>query len=139
MPPKAIEEYLEQRYMPQAEWYDKRSSLYKKLTFAFQVPIIAVSIVVPVLIALDIRTLAMWSSASVSAAIGILGFGRFERLWHLFRSTHEALRSEKVHFDHQTDVYDGVDDPEKLFIERTESLISRENVRWVLAVRRRRQ
>ncbi len=133
-----IEGYLEGRFRSQAAWYDARSILYKRLTFSFQIPIIALSVVVPILISLGLTIPALWSSAAVSVAIGTARFGRFERLWHLFRMTHEALESEKVHFTHLTDVYDGAKEAEKLFIERSESLMSRETIRWVLTMKRRK-
>ena len=44
-----------------------------------------------------------------------------------------------VHYKMQTDVYNTVDDPENLFVERVESIISKEFVRWATTVKENRE
>lgn len=39
-----------------------------------------------------------------------------------------------AHYKMQTDVYNSADDSDKLFVERVESIISKENIKWVSTI-----
>ncbi|MBC8490435.1 MAG: DUF4231 domain-containing protein [Bacteroidetes bacterium] len=73
-------------------------------------------------------------SACVAAGLGILKFCKFEDLWHNYRTTCETLKKEMAHYKMQTDVYNSADDSDKLFVERVESIISKENIKWVSTI-----
>jgi len=44
-----------------------------------------------------------------------------------------------VHYKMRANVYDKVDDREKLFIERVEAIISKENIEWVSTMRKNKE
>jgi len=126
-----FDKYIRDRYEPQVRWYDKKSILNKRLTYLFQIPIITMAAITPVFAALEYKELTIIFSACVAAGFGILKFCKFEDHWHNYRTTCETLRKEIVHYKTQTDVYNTADEPEKLFVERVESIISKENIKWV--------
>ena len=126
-----FDEYIKDVYEPQVMWYDKKSIMNKKLTHLFQIPIITMAAITPIFAALEYKALTIIFSACVAAGFGILKFCKFEDLWHNYRTTCETLRKEMVHYKTQTDVYATVDEHGKLFVERVESIISKENIKWV--------
>jgi|Deesub1362A_J573_1020465.scaffolds.fasta_scaffold05925_1 hypothetical protein len=128
-------EYIKERYEPQVKWYDKKSILNKRLTYLFQIPIIIMAAITPIFAALEYKSLTIMLSASVAAGTGILKYCKFEEHWHNYRTTCETLKKEMIHYKYKIDVYSGVDDPEKLFIKRIESIISQENKKWVYTVK----
>jgi len=129
-----FDKYIKDIYEPQVRWYDKKSILNKKLTYLFQIPIITMAAITPVFAALEYKALTIVFSACVAAGFGILKFCKFENLWHNYRTTCETLKKEMVHYKLQTDVYNKKDEPEKLFVERVESIISKENITWVSTI-----
>jgi len=126
-----FDEYIKTRYGAQVEWYDKRSIHNKWLTYSLQIPTIILAAVTPILAALEYTTFTIISSLIVAAGLGVLQFCKFESLWHRYRTTCETLKKEKVHHDMLTDVYAKAESPDKLFVERVESIISGEHTRWV--------
>jgi len=134
-----FDQYIEDRYEPQVKWYDKKSIMNKRLTYLFQIPIITMAAITPVFAALEYKALTIIFSACVAAGFGVLKFCKFEDLWHSYRTTCETLKKEMVHYEMQTDVYDSADDSDKLFVERVESIVSKENVKWVTTVRENRE
>ncbi|MBA7611356.1 hypothetical protein ES703_18579 [subsurface metagenome] len=133
-----FKKYVKNRYNPQVRWYDNKSNFNKKLTYLFQIPIIAMAAIIPIFAALEYKVLTIIFSASVAAGIGILKFCKFEELWHNYRTTCETLKREMIRYKMRTDIYDKVDDPEKLFIDRVESIISKENIEWISAGREKK-
>lgn len=61
---------------------------------------------------------------------GFIRFFKFEELWKEYRSTCELLRKEKHYFDFKIGDYNDSKSPDKVFVERVESLISSENNKW---------
>ena len=129
-----FDEYIKERYEPQVRWYDKKSIMHKRLTYLFQIPIITLAAITPIFAALEFKELTIISSACVAAGLGVLKFCKFEDIWHNYRTTCETLKKEMIHYKMQTDVYNTEDEPEKLFVERVESIISKENIKWVSTI-----
>ena len=127
-------EYIRTRYEPQVNWYDKKSIHNKWLTYLLQIPVLILAAITPILAALEYITITIVSSAFVAAGLVILKFCKFEGLWHTYRTTCETLKKEKVHHDMLTDVYTKAENPDKLFVERVEAIISKEHTRWVEVV-----
>lgn len=123
-------EYLQQRYGPQVNWYDRKSIQLKILTHVFQIPIIVLAAITPVFAALEFKKITIISSACVAAGIGILKYCKFEELWHNYRTTCENLKKEKAYYDLKTDVYESADNLEKIFVNRVEAIFLKENISW---------
>lgn len=132
-----LEKYMLERYEEQVSWYDKKSASFKKTFRRLQACQIVLGALVPVGIALDFGVDWSWVkwvtlAISVASAIvtGFIRFFKFEELWKEYRSTCELLRKEKHYFDFKIGDYNDSKFPDKVFVERVESLISSENNKW---------
>lgn len=129
-----FDEYIRTRYKTQLNWYDERSILNKRLTYLLQIPVLILAAITPILATLEYKTITIIFSAFVAVGLVVLKFCKFEGLWHTYRTTCERLKMEKVHHDMLTDVYAKAENPDKLFVERVESVISKEHTIWVETV-----
>src|SRR5205809_1237369 len=134
----APEEYIEQRLSDQIDWYDRKSGTnqrwFKRLRFG---EIVAAAII-PFLSGFA------GNSFSIKIAIGalgvvvaviasLLGLLQLQEHWIEYRATAESLRKEKFLFLTQTEPYDK-DDAFHRFVQRVESLLSKENTEWAQSV-----
>lgn len=56
---------------------------------------------------------------------------KFQENWINYRTVSETLKKEKYFYDAGIGGYDETENAEALFVERVESMISRENSLWV--------
>ena len=129
------EEYMQNRVDDQINWYDSKSQRhqrwYKQLRF------------VEILAAASIPFLSGYIQPGYPAikfSVGLLGvliavlasvtsLNRFQENWIEYRTTCESLKHEKFLFQTGVEPYT-VDGPFSLFVQRIESLISKENTNW---------
>ena len=134
MDEKKFEEYLAGRYTNQIDWYSNRAGTNKSWYQAFQWGVIILSASVPVLIA-SVPESHQWFTITISIFLAIgtaaLKTFKFQENWVNYRTVSETLKKEKYFYDAGLDDYADADDKEALFVERVESLISRENSLWV--------
>jgi len=130
------EEYMKDRVDNQIDWYDKKSAFNQKWFKRLQV--------IAILSASTIPFLAGYSSGedeTIRVCIGILGLivaaitaglslYKFQEHWLEYRTTCESLRHEKYLYLTQTVPYN-VEDSFSTFVQRIESLISKENTDWL--------
>jgi len=133
----AIDNYVQDRLKPQIKWYDDKSSFNQKWAVSLQVLVIILSAITPVLAAFELQMPTIITSTLVAIMAGLLKFFKFEEHWHNYRTTCETLKKEKIIFDASISPYDKADEPKALFIERCESLISKENTTWVQTVKKK--
>lgn len=142
MKPEDFQKYLRERYEDQINWYDKKSIWCQKRYRHFQWSIIVLSAITPVLVAI-VPHATRWPAVLVSALVAIgttsLKTFKYQENWINYRTTCETLRKEIHFFKAQVDEYKGAVDPESLFVERVESLISRENTMWLSSHRPKRE
>ena len=130
-----INGFIETRLKPQIDWYDKKSIRNKQLTYFFNIITIFCGALTPIFAAIDFKVLTIIFGAVVAISLGLLKFCKFEEHWHNYRTTCETLRKEEIYFKFASDVYANAINPQQLFIERVESLISRENTLWLCTVK----
>jgi len=130
MDAQTFKQYVQERYQNQVQWYSSRATLNKRLAYICQLVIIAFSAVIPVLASLNVREWTIVLSASVAVLVGIFNYCKFEDKWHNYRTTSETMKKEKHFFDTKVNGYEDAAEPEKIFVERIESLISREHTKW---------
>ena len=131
-----FEQYVSGRYQREVAWYDARATSNQRWYMALQWPLVILAALVPVLIALGgdaERWAAIGVSAGVAVAAGALKTFKYEEHWLNYRTTCETLRKEIHFYRARIHVYEQTADPEGLFVERVESLISRENTLWLTA------
>lgn len=127
-------EYLTDRYQDQINWYSDKASKNKVFYQCFQWSVIVLSAAVPVLVA-SMPEEYQWFTVSVAIVLAIgtaaLKTFKFQENWINYRTVSETLKKEKHFYDAGLDDYTNIDDREALFVERVESMISRENSMWV--------
>ena len=131
-----FDKYLVERYDIEVKWYDKKSILNKRLADIFQILIILLAAITPVFAALELKWFTIVSSSLIAAISGIFRYCKFDELWHNYRTICETLRKEKNFYDFKLNDYQDAEYPEKVFIERVESLISQENTKWFSIVKK---
>ncbi len=131
-----FEKYLTNRYAEQVHWYDIKSIYNKRLADVFQTSIILLAAITPVFAALELKWPTIVSSALIAAMTGIFRYFRFDELWHNYRTVCETLKKEKNSYDFKINDYQDAKEPEKIFIERVEYLISKENTGWFSIVKK---
>ncbi len=129
-----FESYLKDRYNDQIKWYSDKSSRNKSLYMVFQWGVIIFSTSLPVLVA-SIPKEYQWITIGISIILAI-GTGslktfKFQENWVNYRTISESLKKEKHFYDAELSDYSNSDDKEALFVERVETLISRENSLWI--------
>lgn len=134
MKPDEFKKYLKERYETQINWYETRSAKNKRFYTFFQWGVIVLSAIVPVLVVSLTKGLK-WVTATIAAilAIGTAGLKtfKFQENWINYRTIAETLKKEKHFYEAELDDYRDSSDKESLFVERVESLISREHSLWV--------
>ena len=102
--------------------------------------VIVLAAITPILIQLDLKSLGDFPGhlATLTAVVvAILTAGlktfKYQENWINYRTTCETLRKEKHLYDADLDEYGRSKDKEAVFVERVESLISRENTMWFSA------
>ncbi len=128
-----FQKYLKERYEDQINWYDKKSAWNQKLYWYFQWSVIILATITPVLVAMPQKN--RWPAVIIAAlvAIGtsILKTFKYQENWINYRTTCETLRKEIHFYRAGLGDYRDSEDREALFVERVESLISRENTMWL--------
>ena len=80
-----------------------------------------------------LRWIAIISSGIVAVGTALVKTFKYQENWINYRTTCETLRKEKHYYDAKLYDYRDAKDPEALFVERVEALISRENTLWLIS------
>lgn len=126
-----FEEYVKTRYEKELRWYDRKSTKYKDLYLVLQGSAIALAAVTPVLISLDRKTASLSTSLAVAILTATLKIFKLQENWINYRTTCETLKKEIYFYNALVGDYLNTTDREALFVERVESVISRENTLWL--------
>ncbi len=133
-----FDEYVTGRYKNQIAWYDKKAFRNHNAYQVFQWVTIILSALTPILIVIAILgdILSIWISVGIAVLVAVFTTAmktfKYQENWINYRTTCETLRKEKHFYDAGIQGYENVEDKEALFVERVESLISRENTLWVI-------
>jgi len=138
---EAFSKYLTERYQDQIDWYDRKAARNQTIYRKLQWSVVVLAAITPVLIELDLDDLIIeglgHAPTLTSAIVAILTAGlstfKYQENWINYRTTCETLRKERHFYDAGVGDYRTTDDREALFVDRVESLISRENTMWVSA------
>ena len=129
-----IEEYIKGRYKDQINWYDKKSTRNKRLYYFFQWGVVILSAVTPVLVS-SLPESLKWVTTLVTIALAIgttaLKTFKFQENWINYRTIAEGLTKEQYYMLAGIGDYKNSNDKYQLFVERVESLLSRESSLWI--------
>lgn len=140
MKAEEFDRYLQQRYQREIDWYDNKATANQRRYILMQWMLIVLSALTPVLIELNLqldvggpRPLNIATLTGVVVAILTAGLKTFkyQEDWINYRTTCETLRKERHFYDARIADYQAADNPEAVFVDRVEALISRENTMWL--------
>lgn len=137
MDEKQFEEYVVNRYRDQIAWYDQKSLWNQRWYNRLQTGVIVFSSITPVLIAIDfcatsslLKWLPIVTSIIVSLLSATIQLFKFQEHWINYRTTAESLKKEWYYYMANIGEYAHAEEKESVFVNRVESLISRENTIW---------
>ena len=126
--------YLDERYYPQIEWYDKKAIWNQKVYKYLQWGIIILAAITPVFVAISEtwgKAIPIVLSCLVAIGTASLKTFKYQENWINYRTTCETLRKEIYYYNAKIDDYEDSDESMGLFVKRVETLISRENTMWL--------
>ena len=134
-------DYLAERYEDQIDWYDGKAAAQQKMYRWMQWTVIVLAALTPILIEINLNKATANGfdhlPTVTAAVVAILTAGlktfKYQENWINYRTTCETLRKEKHYYDAEIGDYGTAGDKEALFVDRVESLISRENTMWISA------
>jgi len=132
--------YLEERYNNQVKWYDEKSKLNQKIYKFLQLIIIIFAAITPILVLQReyyINIIAAVLAIIVAISAGSQKAFNYQENWINYRTTCEVLKKEYFFYTNKVQGYENAANPEGLFIERVESIISKENVYWIATYKKK--
>jgi len=138
-----FDEFYEEFYEPQFEWYDSKAIRNKRMHRVMKGAQIVLAAILPVAVTLfPVTDSTFWKNTIIIAAVLLIilealeSYLNYQKKWMNYRTTAEGLRREEQMFKTRTDEYEGVDDPEKVFVKRVMALTSQENRYWEITTRK---
>ncbi|WP_367599975.1 DUF4231 domain-containing protein [Pediococcus pentosaceus] len=128
--------YFDERLENQINWYDKKSAFNKKRFYFFKATQIFCTSLIPVLVGLLLKEHWLLYLISFLSLVSVLcqsslSLFKYQENWIQYRDTAESLQHEKYMYQTKTGTYDNDElDTFKTLVERSEALISSENVNW---------
>lgn len=128
------DEYISSRVDDQINWYDGKSQTAQcwfkwlraiEIISAAAIPLIAGFAKDPFPVTLTVGLLG----ALIAVISALISLNQFQENWTEYRTTCESLKHEKFLFLTKAEPYHE-NDPYPLFVQRVESLISKENSAW---------
>lgn len=130
-----FEDYLESRYRKETNWYDKKAIWNHRAYQFFQWTAIVLSASTAVLVVIGdgpLKWLAVVTAVLVAISTAASKTFKYQENWISYRTTCETLRKEYHYYEAGIHGYEEAEDKQALFVDRVESLISRENTLWVI-------
>jgi len=128
------DEYMSDRVDDQIKWYDQKSQRAQRWFKIFRAVEVIAAGSIPLFAGFGGG--ASWSvvvagvlGAVVAILASLLSLNQFQENWIEYRTTCESLKHEKYLFLTKAEPYHE-EDPFGLFVQRIESLISKENSAW---------
>lgn len=128
------DDYITSRVDDQIGWYDKKSQSAQcwfkwfrgaEIIAAASIPLIAGFATDPFPVTLVLGLLG----ASIAVISALISLNQLQENWTEYRTTCESLKHEKFLYMTKAEPYHE-DEPFRLFVQRVESLISKENSAW---------
>ncbi len=133
------DEYINERLNDQIGWYDQKSQRAQRFFKSLRTMEIISAGIIPLLAGFGSG--ATWSvitvgvlGAIVAILAAFISLNKYQENWIEYRTTCETLRHEKYLFLTNTEPYNEPE-PFGLFVQRIETLISKENSAWSLSTK----
>lgn len=126
------ETYLQQRWQSQRDYYSKRSAENRRWHQSLQLFIALAAVAVPILLNISqvSTVIPMILSGLIAGATALENVYHYGDNWRNYRQTLETLKRERALFDAKAGLYGDQKKAFLLFVERVESVLSEETVRY---------
>jgi len=140
MDSQQFERYLNDRYLDQFNYTDRKAVALKRKYSRMQGTVVVLAAMTTVTAAIGsvdgiVGTVGQWAAVVVSALVtiisGLLATFKYKEEWLNYRAAAEALKREQYYFQARVGGYKTADDPEALFVRRVEATLASENVEWL--------
>jgi hypothetical protein len=119
----------------QRTWYSAKSRASRAMYIRLKTVQLVLAAVIPVISVASASDWQRWLSAGMGALIGIVEgivqLGQYQQNWLLYRGTSEALKREEFLHSAGAGPYAGLANPDALYIERCDAVISGEKTNWL--------
>jgi len=123
-----------ERLEDQIAWYDRKSMENQRWFKRSKVAAIVAAAIIPFAAGIGAPAfLTGGLGVFIVVLEGLQGLNQYQNNWTTYRSTCEELKHEKYLWLAKAGPYASAENPDALFAERVESLISREHAKWVSA------
>ena len=132
--------YLEERYNNQVKWYDEKSKSNQKIYKFLQWIIIIFAAITPILILQReyyINIIAAVLAIIVAISASSQKAFNYQENWINYGTTCAVLKKEYFFYTNKVQEYENAANPEGLFVERVEPIISKENVYWIATYKKK--
>lgn len=129
-------EYLAKRVDDQINWYDVKSLWNQTWFKRLRIAEIVAAALIPFLTAIpappgwDMKYIIAGLGVLITVVAGVLALFQFQERWTEYRATCEALKKERFLFLTKSDPY-VAGDGFSMFVQKVETLLSKENTNWV--------
>jgi hypothetical protein len=128
-----IEEYLNERVLAHIDYCEDVAYSYRSKYYLIEWVLIIVASLTPVFVILNLSLVRnnwmQWIPVVSSTLVAILTGGlktfRYEENWKKYSELAELLKREKYQFMSRTGIYKISDNPETVFVEAVESILSK--------------
>lgn len=121
-----------ERLEDQAGWYSKKSGWNQMCFKRLKVLEIIAAALIPFFAGINVSSIVTGGLGVVIVVLESLqGVYQFQSNWISYRSTAEALKHEKYLWQAKAGPYLKSENPDALFADRVESLLSTENSKWI--------
>ena len=119
----------------QGSWYSQKARRSRFMYMLLKTSQIVLAAAIPVVSVASGGVSQRWTTAILGALVGvvegIIQLGQYQQNWLLYRATREALRREDFLHGAKAGPYSTAADPDTLFVERADAIISGENLKWL--------
>jgi hypothetical protein len=128
-----IEEYLNERVLAHIDYCEDVAYSYRSKYYLIEWVLIIVASLTPVFVILNLSLVRdnwmQWIPVVSSTIVAILTGGlktfRYEENWKKYSELAELLKKEKYQFMSRTGIYNFSDNPETVFVEAVETILSK--------------
>ncbi len=121
-----------ERLEDQITWYDNKSVVNQRWHKTLKVTEIIAAAMIPFAAGFGAHAVLIGGlGVCIVVLEGLQALNQYQQNWITYRSTCEELKHEKYLWLAKAGPYLKADNPDALFAERVESLISREHAKWV--------
>jgi Protein of unknown function (DUF4231) len=124
-----------ERITQQSSWYGENAQLNRRYYQTLKATQIVFAAAIPVVAVSGAGATQRWVTAILGSLIGIIEgliqLGQYQQNWLLYRATREALKREDFLYSAKAGPYSDARDADALFVERSDSIISGESLKWL--------